>query len=64
LPTCSELSSVADFYADLLHSLSEIGIEVPINELPNEIPDAIPFSQDHIHASYDKDFAQRFWRTC
>ncbi len=54
--------SVADFYADLLHSLSDTGIEVPINELPNEIPDAIPFSQDHIHASYDKDFAQRFWR--
>ena len=40
----------------------ELGVEVRINELPNEIPDAIPFSEDHIHASYDRDFAQRLWR--
>ena len=29
---------------------------------PNEIPDAIRFSEDQVHASYDRDFAQRFWR--
>ena len=39
--------SVADFYADLMRSLAELGIEVRINELPNEIPDAIRFSEDH-----------------
>jgi hypothetical protein len=54
--------SVADFYGDVLRSLAELGIEMRINELPNEIADALPFSQDHIHASYDKDFVQRFWR--
>jgi hypothetical protein len=54
--------SVAEFYADLMRSLSELGVEVRINELPNEIPDAIPFSKDRSHASYDRDFAQRFWR--
>ena len=43
--------SVADFYADLMRSLHELGIEVRINELPNEIPDAIRFSEDHIHAT-------------
>ena len=54
--------SVAKFYAQLMQSLSELGVEVRINELPNEIPDAIPFSEDQIHASYDRDFAQRLWR--
>ena len=54
--------SVADFYAELMRSLSSLGIDVRINELPNEIPDAIRFSEDHVHASYDREFAQRFWR--
>jgi hypothetical protein len=54
--------SVAEFYADLLRSLAELGIRVRINELPNEIPDAIRFSEDHVHAAYDRDYAQRFWR--
>ena len=42
--------------------LAELGIEVRINELPNEIPDAIRFSEDHVHASYDRDYAERHWR--
>lgn len=54
--------SVADFYADLMRSLSALGIEFRINELPNEIPNAIRFSEDDVHASYDGEFAQRFWR--
>jgi hypothetical protein len=54
--------SVAEFYADVLIALGELGIAVKIDEMPNEIPDAIPFSQDRIHASYDPDFANRFWR--
>ena len=54
--------TVAEFYADVMQSLSELGIDVRIHELPNEIPDAIRFSQDQIHASYDRDFAPGFWR--
>jgi hypothetical protein len=54
--------SVADFYADLMRTLSSLGIDVRINELPNEIPDAIRFSEDRLHASYDREYAQRFWR--
>ena len=54
--------SVADFYADIMRILAELGIEVRINELPNEIPDAIRFSEDHVHASYDRDYAERHWR--
>ena len=54
--------SVADFYAEIMRSLAELGIEVRINELPNEIPDAIRFSEDRTHASYDRDYAERHWR--
>jgi hypothetical protein len=54
--------SVAEFYADVLHALSELGIAVRINEMPNEILDAVPFPEDRAHASYDRDYAQRFWR--
>ena len=54
--------SVADFYADVMRSLLELGIEVRIHELPNEIPDAIRFSEDDVHSSYDREFVQRFWR--
>jgi hypothetical protein len=42
--------------------LEEIGIDVRIRDMPNEIADAIPFSRDRTHASYDADAAQRFWR--
>jgi Family of unknown function (DUF5996) len=54
--------SVADFYAELMRALGGLGIEIRINELPNEIPDAIRFGEDEVHASYDPEFAQRFWR--
>ncbi|MGO4525289.1 DUF5996 family protein [Microvirga sp. 2MCAF35] len=54
--------SVADFHSRLLTILSDIGITVAINEMPNEVADPIPFSQDRVHASYDRDAAQRFWR--
>ncbi len=54
--------SVAEFYADVMLALSELGITVRIDEMPNEIPDAIAFSQDRVHAAYDADFANRFWR--
>ena len=53
---------VAEFYADLLQALSELGIDVHINEIPNELPDVIPFHEDRTHGSYDRDFANRFWR--
>jgi len=53
---------VAEFYTDLLHLLSGLGITVAINKTPNEIMEAIPFDQDTTHAAYDTDYANRFWR--
>jgi Family of unknown function (DUF5996) len=54
--------SVAEFYADVMRALSELGIEVHIYEMPNEIAEPIRFSEDCTHASYDRDYAQKFWQ--
>jgi hypothetical protein len=57
-----EPQSVADFYRRLWDLLAGIGIAVSIDEMPNEVPDPIPFSQDRRHATYDAAAAHRFWR--
>jgi hypothetical protein len=54
--------SVAEFYADTMVALGELGIAVRINEMPNEIPGAVRFSDDRVHASYDRDAVARFHR--
>ena len=54
--------SVAEFYIDVFAALSKLGLDIRINTMPNEIADAIPFGQDRTHASYDRDYANRFWR--
>ncbi len=54
--------SVAAFYRELLSTLLDAGIAVHINVRPQEVPGAIPFDQDGTHASYDRDYANRFWR--
>ena len=53
--------SVADFYAEVMSTLDEFGLTTHIWPMPVEIPDAIPFDQDHVHASYDAAQVQRFW---
>jgi len=54
--------SVADFYQDVMSTLSAIGIDVQIWTMPQEVQDPIPFEQDYKHAAYDPEYAQRFWR--
>jgi hypothetical protein len=54
--------AVADFYDDVLSNLRHLGLEVTIHKKPNEVIDAIPFDQDRVHASYDPEYANRFWR--
>jgi hypothetical protein len=53
---------VAEFYAGVVISLKDLGIDVRIHTMPNEIPDAIPFEKDTTHKSYDPEYANRFWR--
>ena len=54
--------SVASFYGRVMEALRGLGIEVSINTKPQEVPDPIPFEQDYTHASYDREYAQRFFR--
>jgi len=37
-------------------------VPVTINDHPNEIPDATPFTRDHAIRPYDAAYAHRFWR--
>ena len=54
--------SVADFYHELMAALRALGVEVTINTLPDEVEHPIPCDQDHVHASYDPEYATRWWR--
>jgi hypothetical protein len=54
--------SVAEFYADVMAALRALGISADIDDMPNELPEAIPFREDHAHASYDPEYARAFWR--
>jgi hypothetical protein len=54
--------SVADFYAEYMSALRSLGIEPHIWKMPVEVADPIAFDQDRTHASYDPEYAQRFWR--
>ena len=54
--------TVADFYADVMASLKDVGVNVTIDDLPTEIPEPIRFSADDVHKTYDAEAARRFWR--
>jgi len=54
--------SVAEFYREFMGMLGSAGIEVKIWRMPVEIPNPIPFDQDHMHRSYDPAAVERFWR--
>ena len=54
--------SVASFYQAVMAALGELGIAVAIDEMPNELPEPIKFSQDTRHASYDPEAVGRFFQ--
>lgn len=54
--------SVADFYQEVMQKLRKLGIEVKIWSMPVEVENPIPFEQDHENASYDPEYANRFWQ--
>lgn len=55
-------ASVADFYARVVEALASLDLEIAIHETPNEIADAIPFSQDTTMRVYDPEAATALWR--
>ncbi len=53
---------VADFYAEFMTGLRGLGIEVEFRPVPDEVSAPIPFAEDNVHATYDPEWANRFWR--
>ena len=54
--------SVRAFYQELMSKLRSEGISAQINTKPQEVPNPVPFEQDETHASYEPEYANRFWR--
>lgn len=52
--------SVAEFYRQVKGHLKGLGHSIEIYEIPSELPDPIPFSEDVVHKSYDRDAVARF----
>jgi hypothetical protein len=57
-----EPRSVADFYALLMGALETAGVPVTVTERPSEVANPIAFPEDVEHASYEPEWAHRFWR--
>jgi hypothetical protein len=57
-----EPQSIAEFHAALMSVLRSLAVAVRISDMPNEVPEPIPFSQDRAHRPYDAAAVLRFWR--
>jgi hypothetical protein len=54
--------TVVAFYSEFMAGLKSLGIEVKIWAMPVEVPNPVPFETDIQHASYDPEYAHRFWQ--
>jgi hypothetical protein len=53
--------SVAQFYREVFDALGSVGVTAPeITQRPNEVADAVPFTEDIETRPYDRDHARRF----
>jgi hypothetical protein len=57
-----EAQTVASFYRRVMAALDSLDLPVRIHRRPSEIADAMPFQDDEVHASYDPEYATRFWQ--
>ena len=57
-----EPRSVAAFYREIMARLRSLDLDIRIWTMPVEITDPIHFEDDRVHASYDAEQAQNFWR--
>jgi hypothetical protein len=53
---------VRDFYAEFMANLAALDIAPHFQPIPSEVSDPVPFAADTIHATYDPQWATRFWR--
>jgi hypothetical protein len=54
--------TVAEFYAEFMGALRSLGIDVKVWAMPVEVPRPVRFNLDESHASYDSEYAHRFWQ--
>jgi hypothetical protein len=52
---------VADFYKEFMGTLEAMGMQVKFRPVPDEVSDPIPFAEDTVHATYDPEWANRFF---
>jgi hypothetical protein len=53
---------VCDFHAEVIAALRDLAIDVKINPMPVEVPDPIRCDEDRVHAAYDREYVERWWR--
>ncbi|RWO60419.1 DUF5996 family protein [Mesorhizobium sp.] len=53
-------STVAAFHANFVQLISELGGTPTFNGNPNEVPNPVPFTEDHRDRPYDREAVQRF----
>jgi hypothetical protein len=54
--------SVATFYNHVMQALGEMDIDVSVDPMPCELPDAVPFHRDDAVRAYDGDIARAYWQ--
>jgi hypothetical protein len=54
--------SVADFYAETMAALSDLGLRISMLARPVEMTITTPFATDEQHGEYDAGAVQRFWQ--
>jgi hypothetical protein len=54
--------SIASFHAAVISALEGLHVPAGFDGKPSEIPDALPFAEDHAQRPYDAESVQRFWR--
>lgn len=57
-----EAMTVADFFAQYLGTLRNLGIDPAIHPSPVEVETAIPFARDSKHAGYEAEAAHQCWQ--
>ncbi|HEY9090449.1 DUF5996 family protein [Parasphingorhabdus sp.] len=57
-------TTVAEFHASFVQLVSELGGTPAFDGQPNEVPDPVPFSEDHRDRPYDRDAVQRYHHAC
>jgi len=54
--------TIAEVQAQLAQRLAELGLPAPLHGSPNEVPDPVPFHEDHAPREWDRDAARRVHR--